>query len=933
MYDSEAMDSVLTPFSLVNEGNNILNHNPGLGINPSLNMDYGFALSEVELSLIAKTRIDYPERSDHFPVQQVAEETHLNSPETDFLTGLNSSQSLTSNSETITLTVNSTIDENDGSAQGAGLTLRDAIMIANSNLNSRYIIQLTGDNLYDLSLTGTREDKALTGDLDILNDITISTIGSDKATINAHKIDRVFHVHNGGKLSLNNVIVTGGEVAGSDWESQGAGILVEAEGMADITNSILEENRIGYNYSLNQDAGGAVANHGTLEITSSILRRNYANNIGSALFNAKLATATIADTLIEDHSGHETFNNGGTLYNELQATLNISHSVIRSNRTGQTFSLGGGLTNYGTANITHSTFDGNSAREGGAIYNARTLPGDERGLLNLSHSMIRHNTARNGGGLANDGGIITVEDSEIIFNTAANNGGGFFQEYYEGETRVTNTIVSDNRSGDKGGGFFIGYNSSLTLDHASVERNETNIFGAGIYIDGTAKITASLIGDNRTTARYGEGAGVYIDRLGEITLSQTIIRRNFSDYIGAGLSNKGLLVLRDSHVSENRNYNDGAGLHNENMAVITGTTFESNRSEGQEIFGRGAAIVNDSQGELFLDDSYLLNNYSTGDGGALFNKNRAEISHTTIANNITAQDGGGAYNTGDLYVTNSTITHNRAENGQGGGVINVLGTALFSSTTLSYNVAHLGGGFYNSGGDSQGLFYHSTVNDNRASLDGGGIFNRGDGSGASPGRVHFHNSTLSRNQAQRHGGGFFNADGYFGGAIAYLANSTVAENVADSDNDGIGNGGGFYTQDQNVYGGVSVLLNTIIANNFDTPDNNGPGLIHADVSGFFFSNNHNLIGVSFGGEGFGERDLLDVDPLLGSLEDNGGSTKTHRLLLGSLAIDAGDNSSIPSDLLDLDGDGDSDEAIPFDQRGLGFSRIKGLSVDLGSFEV
>jgi hypothetical protein len=65
-----------------------------------------------------------------------------------------------------------------------------------------------------------------------------------------------------------------------------------------------------------------------------------------------------------------------------------------------------------------------------------------------------------------------------------------------------------------------------------------------------------------------------------------------------------------------------------------------------------------------------------------------------------------------------------------------------------------------------------------------------------------------------------------------------------------------------------------------------------------------------------------IDPKLGPLVNNGGKTKTHALLAGSKAIDAGDNIGIPAT----------------DQRGFGFPRKKdgngdGIPrVDIGAFE-
>jgi hypothetical protein len=68
-------------------------------------------------------------------------------------------------------------------------------------------------------------------------------------------------------------------------------------------------------------------------------------------------------------------------------------------------------------------------------------------------------------------------------------------------------------------------------------------------------------------------------------------------------------------------------------------------------------------------------------------------------------------------------------------------------------------------------------------------------------------------------------------------------------------------------------------------------------------------------------DLLDTDPLLGPLAYNGGSTRTHRLLAGSPAIDAVGPSSCTTA---------SGDVVAFDQRGV--PRPQGAACDIGAFE-
>jgi hypothetical protein len=69
---------------------------------------------------------------------------------------------------------------------------------------------------------------------------------------------------------------------------------------------------------------------------------------------------------------------------------------------------------------------------------------------------------------------------------------------------------------------------------------------------------------------------------------------------------------------------------------------------------------------------------------------------------------------------------------------------------------------------------------------------------------------------------------------------------------------------------------------------------------------------------------LTGDPNLGLLQNNGGPTETRALLAGSIAINAGD------DALAVDPGGNP---LPTDQRGAGYPRIVGGTVDMGAYEL
>src|SRR5207248_3246106 len=74
----------------------------------------------------------------------------------------------------------------------------------------------------------------------------------------------------------------------------------------------------------------------------------------------------------------------------------------------------------------------------------------------------------------------------------------------------------------------------------------------------------------------------------------------------------------------------------------------------------------------------------------------------------------------------------------------------------------------------------------------------------------------------------------------------------------------------------------------------------------------------------GTTDQINTDPLLGPLQDNGGPTFTHALLVGSPAIDAGDPNFDPNSFT---------PPLTTDQRGSGFARVANGRIDIGAFEV
>lgn len=250
------------------------------------------------------------------------------------------------------------------------------------------------------------------------------------------------------------------------------------------------------------------------------------------------------------------------------------------------------------------------------------------------------------------------------------------------------------------------------------------------------------------------------------------------------------------------------------------------------------------------------------DGGGIYVTSGAKLDliGSTVKNNLAIDPdpggeilGGGIYSGGTLTVTRSTISGNTSEASGGGesygaGLFNS-GPATVTDSTVSANEAV------------------STASTTAASY-GGGIFNQSD--------LKLTNATVSGNGAfgaTSVGGGIYNAN------TLTLANATASGNWA-ADGANVFN---FVSLSNPPSASFFVARNTIVVN----PQGGG-----SNCAGYIQSSGNNLSSdgsCNFAATG----DIQNQDPLLGALADNGGSTRTHALLSGSPAIDAGTNTGCP----------------------------------------
>jgi hypothetical protein len=315
----------------------------------------------------------------------------------------------------------------------------------------------------------------------------------------------------------------------------------------------------------------------------------------------------------------------------------------------------------------------------------------------------------------------------------------------------------------------------------------------------------------------------------------------------------------------------GAGVKNAGFLIMSNSTVANNFArQGSGGAGFGGGIYN--LGTLIVQDSLITGNtagYSdNGFGGGIYSLGTLTVQDSLISSNTAVGGGGGIVDSGPngaLTVVNSTISNDVGALRGGGLLLGGRGAVVISSSTISGNWAQMGGGIGKFTGLGPVTVESSTISDNQA-LDGGGIAVVGQSQA-----LTLSDSTVSGNTAED-GGGIYCINS---GSVS-VSNSTISGNSAT-----YSGGGGIWL----LPSGTLNMRNTIVAGN--------QGVSGAsDLNGGLASSGYNLIGNTQGGSGFTDTDVLNVDPMLGLLQENGGPTQTMALLPGSPALSAGDPAQL-----------------------------------------
>lgn len=464
-----------------------------------------------------------------------------------------------------------------------------------------------------------------------------------------------------------------------------------------------------------------------------------------------------------------------------------------------------------------------------------------------------------------EGGNVTPGDRNATFELK--NGvsvyGGFPIGGGTWESRDPNqyeTILSGDLSGDDGPDFVNNSENSYHVIMVSATSSTATLDGLTIS-GGNASDDFNI---------NGWGSGVYVNSSGKLLVENCRFVNNSSAWGGAVLledmSNVDIVNTNfaSNRVTATGNSSGGGALYlyKTNSRIIN-CTFTNNKSLTSA--GLGGAVFLDEDSSS-LNNCRFVDNNAPGKGGAIW-CNECKLIWCTFIGNSSAQGGGAYFNgyTDDPFVTpesyptviNNTFVGNTAGSGGGGAIHS------YSATRPTLINCEFAGNYTEGDGGAINVYcYNPTVTN-----------------------IYFKitNCSFSGNKAEGSGGAYaiYSDD---------IAETTITNTILWGNLDTNGSG-----ESSQVTGGTLFVSSSCIQD--DNPnDANIPfgGALNNNID-----DNPNFVrDPNDGGDGWGVGDNDDFGDL--------------HLLYTSPCIDAADNTSVPPDTADLDGNGNTVEPTPLD---------------------
>lgn len=354
--------------------------------------------------------------------------------------------------------------------------------------------------------------------------------------------------------------------------------------------------------------GGAIVNAGEISSISGKFTNNQAKIAGGAIVTSDVRNETltlnanlkeIKNSIFENNKATDKSGGGGAIMNnQFTNTLTINSSSFNSNSAND----GGAIFNTGNLAVSNSTFTNNTAqRTGGAIANVSDTEQKVNANLTVQNSNFYNNQSDMAGGAIYTDSTLTVKKSNFYNN------------------RTNKTVSAENSKANEessglGGGAISSVMGDLNIEEASFTNNETNGNGGAIYsLIGNQNIKNSDFTGNKAEQDGGAIYALSFDNSKETT---TITDSNFIN--NTAVKNGGAISLENTQTSiiaKNKDVTFSGNTAEKGNDIYQNKSITNIYAEdGRRITFNGGIAGN---GTINTKGTILLNGAVTPDAGAL----------------------------------------------------------------------------------------------------------------------------------------------------------------------------------------------------------------------------------------------------------------------------------------------------------------------------
>lgn len=392
------------------------------------------------------------------------------------------------------------------------------------------------------------------------------------------------YIDEGSELTMEDSTVSG-TASGS-----GGGLVVLGNSRATVSDSRFTNNqartqggaifvRSGSTLTLNRvvlsgntsllDGGAVTVSQATANITDSTFSGNYALQDAGALNVILNSTFTLRGSVVEDNRANR-FAGGMTFQNGSQATIErnlVRNNVVTATDPNPLAGVGGGIKVFGAATratIRHNRIEGNTARDGGAVY----VETQAFAALVANEILANRATQYGGGVVINDRAGAEILDNVITGNRSDLDGGGVW--IHNGSSaRVERNLIADNQAARHGGGLTVFEDTATAALHNLITGNVAGQQGGGVRL---VMASANLAHNRIRNNRAGDGGGIIVQAQpvnGQASeLKNNLVLGNSAGNLGAGI----LISSARPQIAYNTIAENGRGQSGDGLHLATGST-------------------------------------------------------------------------------------------------------------------------------------------------------------------------------------------------------------------------------------------------------------------------------------------------------------------------------------------------------------------------